>query len=56
MSLGAVCGEVVPRVALGWKGGVSGLSGDRRAEEPWPDLRIKAELFVSQRTPLESTF
>lgn len=55
-SLGLVGVVGLPREAVAGEGGVSGLSGDRRAEEPWPDLRIKAELCVSQRASLESTF
>lgn len=41
-----LCGRLA-KSGLGWEGGVSGLSGDGRAEEPWPDLRIKPERCVS---------
>lgn len=46
-----LCGRFA-KSGLGWEGGVSGLSGDGRAEEPWPDLRIKPECCVSQRASL----
>lgn len=44
----------MPRVAWGREDGVSGLDVDGKAEEPWPDLRIKTELCVSQRASFES--
>lgn len=36
--------EQSAKSGLGWEGGISGLSGDGRAEGPWPDLRIKGAL------------
>lgn len=55
VSLGLVWVEGVPRVALGGEEGVSGLNGDGRTEEPWPDLRIKPKTCVPRRASLEST-
>ena len=50
--LGGGCAES----GLGWGGRRLGPSGDRGAGNPWPDLRTKTELCISERASLSQSF